>query len=136
MIRSVLSGFVVGGVTVKYVPVAALLLVLFLSAFALLAYSFFRVQAARRADVEREIKARTGALEEALKEKDRQVLQSRVEENFSDIRKNIAEELEHLEMKAGESKLLSSEEEAHRAALLRKLRAAEEEIEKNIKHMV
>ncbi len=135
IIRSVVSGFIVGGVTIKYVPVAMFLFILFLSGITLLVYAFIRVRTVRRIAVEREIKAKTEALEEALKEKDRQIFASRIEENFSDIRKKIMEELEHLEIKRGEGKLLSGEEEGHRAQLLAKLREAEEEIEKKAKYI-
>lgn len=135
LIRSIVSGFVIGGVTIKYILVAAVLLAMFLVALVLLCYAFIRVRTVRREASEREIKAKIETLEEALKEKDRQIFASRVEENFSDIREKIMEELEHLEMKPRGSASLSANEEEHRAELLRKLREAEEEIEKTVKHI-
>lgn len=136
IIRSVVSGFVIGGITVKYMPVVSVLLVLFLSGLVLLVYAFVRVRTVRRMAAEREIKTKTEGLEEALREKDRQIFASRIEENFSAIRKKIMEELEHLETKTRGRRALSSEEEGHRAELLAKLREAEEEIEKKVKHSV
>lgn len=132
IIRSLVSGFVVGGVTVKYAPIA---LTLFLAVFAsgiLLVYAFFRAKGAKEVAREAEFKLKTESLQNEIREKERKIAEAAVTQSFGDLRKNILAELNHLDSKLRDV-ALSREEEEHREKLLRELREAEENIEKQLK---
>ena len=82
--------------------------------------------------LKQEMEAKTEAFEKELREKERQAAETVVEQNFSDLRRYILEELEHLETRF-KGVALTREEEEHRMKLLRELREAENAIEKKIK---
>ena len=135
IIRSVVSGFVFGSFKIKYLPVFAVLALVSLAAAALLVYSILRVRNIGRLELEQKFKEKTEKLEKALREKDRESAQALVEESFASLRRELMEELAHLEIKLREGGGLSKEEEAHRENLLRELRQAEEAIEGKIKNI-
>ncbi|MBI2591774.1 MAG: hypothetical protein HYW34_03810 [Candidatus Brennerbacteria bacterium] len=135
IIRSVVSGFVLGSLKIKYLPVFIVLLLVSLLVAALLIYSFLRVRNIRRLEYEREFKEKTNKLEKALREKDRESAKVLIEENFASLRRGLMEELGHLEIKLREGAGLSKEEEEHRENLLRELRQAQENIEQKIKNV-
>lgn len=135
IIRSVVSGFVVGSVRIKYAPVIIVLAVLLAASAALFGYSVIRVRTVRRLDYENQMKERAASLERELHEKERRIAGTLVEENFSELKRKINEELDHLEEKARKGESLSNDEAAHRHDLLRQLRETEERIEQKIKEI-
>lgn len=135
LIQSRITGFVVGSTRIKYAPVAAVLVLLFILGGGLLVYSIVRVRKLRREMHESELKEGMEKLKDELRAKDRESAEILLEQNFSEIRKGLLEELEHLETKATRGGALSHDEEAHRAKLLRELREAEEGIQKKLKSM-
>lgn len=134
IIRSLLSGVVIGGVTFKYAPIAISLFLAVFAAGALLIYAFFRARGARERSREAEYKSKTEILERALREKERKIAEAAIMQSFGELRKNILAELDHLDSKLRDG-VLSREEEDHREKLLRELREAEENIEKRLREI-
>ncbi len=135
IIRSVVSGFFLGSIKIKYLPVIIVLVSLFIIGIILLIYSLLRVKTIERLELERQIEQKTKAFEKSLHEKEMEAVVTLVEENFTDIRRKITEELAHLEKQLSERGVLSNEEQEHRNSLLAQLHDAEETIEKKIKGM-
>lgn len=135
LIQSRITGFVIGQTRIKYAPVAVVLVLLFLLGGGLLIYSFLRVKAVKRMAHERELREGMEKLEHELRAKDREAAQVALEQNFSEIRKSILDELEHLESKVNSGTKLSAEEGEHRVKLLRELREAEEAIQGKLKEI-
>lgn len=133
IIRSHVSGFVIGALKVKYLPIVLTLLGLFVAAFTLLGYAFFRIRTIRRIELERKMNEKTEALLKELREQKRENILSEVEHDFSELRKNILDELEHLETAGREGKVSSNEESVHRDKLIRELREAKESLSKKIR---
>ena len=132
LVRSLVSGFAVGPLRVRYVPVALSLVGLFIASGILLGWSVFKVRRISQQARERALEEKAEELEEKLRQREREGLRAAVEEKFSEIRKSVSEELVHLESRRREYGGLPPEEEAHRAALLKELREAEEKIEEKI----
>lgn len=121
LIKAVITGFVIGGVTVKFAFLVFLLVVVLFVSGVLVFYFFSRSKSFKKQA-------------EILKsEKEHQAAESVIEHNFDDLRRSILEELNHLELKIRVSGGLSAEEEEHRAKLLRDFRHAEEEITRKLK---
>ncbi len=135
IIQSRVTGFIVAGVRVKYAPIAIALVILFLLGGAFLIYAIMRARSVRVGARERELKEGMEKLQKELRIKDREATEVVLEQHFSEIRDRVLKELEHLEAKAKKSSRLSSDEEAHRAKLLRELREAEEAIQKKVKEI-
>lgn len=131
-IRSAVSGFVIAGITVHFLPAVLALACLFFIAGILLIWSVVRVRRIVREEHEHALAERTTALERALKEKERREKADVVEREFSEIRRKVAEELEHYDTHDAGGRIPSAHEETHRARLLRDLRQAEETIEEKI----
>lgn len=136
IIRAVVSGFVIGGVRVKYVPVLFSLIILFGISLVLLAWASRKARHIQ--DVER--REETGRQERAAAEthriQERRTIENALERNFADVRRRVSEELDHMEAKAHRDGALSEEEERHREKLLSELRAAEKSIEQELKHIL
>lgn len=132
IIRSIVSGFWVGSLRVKYVPVAAFLVVIFAVALGMLWYSARRVLKIERVRMGED----TARREADMRARERFSAVRLVEQSFGALRKRILEELDHLEAKAHREGALSEEEERHREELLRELRAAEESIGQELKHIL
>lgn len=133
VIRSVVSGIVFGSVKIKYVPVILIFSVALIIIFILFLYSILKVRTIQQLELERQMREKTVVFRKALHEKDRQSAEVLVEQNFSDLRKKILEELEHLDKYPRDGAVLSKEEQGHRDDLLKELRKAEDLIEKRIK---
>lgn len=132
VIRSQVTGVVLGSIKVRYLPIVLVLSLMVVASAAFLVYSLLRVRTIQRLELERTTQEKTASLERALREKEREAAAEVVAENFSDLRRDIVDELTHLnEQSHGGS--LSKEEENHREELLRELRRVEEAIEKKIK---
>ena len=132
IIRSVVSGFTIGSVKVKYVPVILTLLSLFVLGVIFLVYSITRARKVRQLALEQEMHAETDALAKRLHEKESEDTRAFIERSFSDIRRDIMEEIQLLEDQVRSGKTLSKEEEKQRRKLFQDLREAEEAIEKRI----
>lgn len=104
IIRAIASGITLGGLTIKF---SFLFIVLVFGAFLIL-YLYFRLR--------REHNEKTAAL---------------IEQDFSELRRNVADELKHLERQGA----LSNEEREHRDKLLRDLERMEREIERRLKDL-
>lgn len=135
IIRSVVSGFVFGSLKVRYVPIAAVLLFLTLFSVSLFTYVIIRVRNLKNLEREKVLLEKAASLEKALHEKEKQVFEAAVGQDFSELRRRIMEELEHLDRKVRDGGFLSREESEHREKLLRELREAEESIHKKLKEM-
>lgn len=135
IIKSVVSGFLIGGLKIKYAPVVGLLSIGFLTAGVLLVYSMLRVRAIQRKSIADNLREKNKRLEKELREKEKEMIEHTVSDNFAEIRKKLAGELEHLETKTRLGGALNSEEEEHREKLLRELREAEEEIDRKLKQI-
>lgn len=129
IIRSVVSGFFIGGLRIKYVPVVAVLIVVLAASLGMLWYSARRVFSMERVRLADDAVRR----EAEMKARERLIAARAVEQSFGSLRRRIMEELDHLEAKAHREGALSEEEERHREELLRELRATEESIEKELK---
>lgn len=135
IITSRVSGFVIGSLKIRYLPIVLIFLVMLSGAFGLLLYSFLRVRTVRRLELEREMAEKTGALEKALREKEKEAAASLVEENFAEIKRSIMEELLHYDKKFAEKGEFTKEEAAHRTELLRELNRIENAIAKKLKEI-
>ncbi len=133
IIQSIESGFVIGSLKIKYLPIVITLTSLFLIAFALIIYYVCRVRQIRQQAFEQGMREKTRELEKQLHDKERESVETLIEHNFNEVRKRITEELRHLDKKCLEKGGLSSEEEEHQEQLLKDLRRCEEEIEKKLK---
>lgn len=135
IIRSVVSGFFIGSIKIKYLPTIIILGSLIIIGLVLLIYSSIRIRKIQHLELERKMAEKTEEFKKALLEKETEVTTALVEENFKDIRRKITEEWIHLEEKLREKGGLSKEEEEHRSRLLRDLRDAEEKIEEKIREI-
>lgn len=104
VIKAIVSGLVLGGVTVKF---TFIFLLLFLAG-CVIVYLLWRIR--------REARART---------------EVEIQQDFSELRRDVTEELKHLENK----RELSQEEKEHRDKLLRELEQTERGIERRLKNM-
>jgi len=132
IVRSVVSGFVIGSLKVKYIPIILILSFLLLGATCLFTYSALRVRTIRRLETEKKMEEETKRLRKALQKERREATGHLIEERFADLRKSILEEMEHLDRQYHEGKL-SKEEEVHRVELMRQLRQIEGELEKGVR---
>lgn len=121
IIQSAVSGFIIGTLKIKFVPIVLVLGMLFFVALALLVYAFFKAHAVRRR-----------ALEAQLLEKDKRLAATLVEQNFSALRRKMTVELSHRD-ETGQSDAHSPVEDDHRAELLKELDEVEEKIEQQVK---
>lgn len=135
LIQSRVTGFIFGSLKLRYLPVVVTIMVLTLGAAALLGYSFLRLKRVKRLEAERETREKTGALEKALRDKEKEVALSAVGQSFHELRGSIREELDHFEERAKEGGL-SKEEAEHRQELLRRLEQLEESIGKKVKEIL
>lgn len=135
IIQSRVTGFVVGGVRVKYAPIAIALVLLFLLGGGFLLYAIMRARSVRIGAHERELQEGMEKLQKELRLKDREAAEVSLEQHFGEIRNRVLKELEHLESRAKKNDKLSGDEEAHRAKLLRELREAEDTISKKVKEI-
>lgn len=133
IIRSAVSGFVLGSVKIKYLPMMIGFLSLFIVALALIAYFTFRIRKFRRLTLEQEMREKTQELEKKLHDQQRESIETLVEHNFEELRKQIMEELRHLDGKCLKNGRLSQDDEERQEQLLHALRRCEEEIEKKLK---
>lgn len=132
IIRSVVSGFSVGSLKIKYLPIIVVLSLIFLLGLGLLIYSLSRVRNIQRLELERKLEEKTQALEKTLREKEQEIAKIAVEQEFTDLRKEILEELDHFKKRRKGGEKLTMEEEEHYDNLLRRLRRAQEDVEKQI----
>jgi len=132
IIRSVVSGFNIGGIKIKYIPMAGMLIILLMASAALFVYMLFRTRSIRRMELEKQIQEKTEALEKKLKNQEKKELDLIIGQNFDDIKRSLAEELKHFESRVKNGESLSVDEEQHKADILKKLRETEEKIEKKI----
>ncbi len=133
IIQSVISGFMLGSLKIKYLPIVITLISLFFIAFALIAYYAFRVRKVKQLILEQEMREKTKELEKKLHDQERESIEETVEHNFEEIRKRIMEELGHLDNKCLKNGRLSQDDEGRQEQLLHALRRCEEEIEKKLK---
>ncbi|MDO8600009.1 MAG: cohesin domain-containing protein [bacterium] len=133
IIRSVVSGFFVGGIKIKYLPIAVFLTASIAASVYLLWYSAKRVRSIEHVRLEEDMKHREAEMKETLRAHERIAVTQAVERSFGDLRKRVVDELDHLEVKARRNGALSEEEEKHREELLHELREAEELVEKELK---
>lgn len=134
IITSRVTGFVFGSIKVRYLPIIATISILLLGAVLLLGYALVRVRTVRELSRQAELKQKTEVLERSLREKERHEVEALVEENFAELRREIAEELEHFEARARSGKLSRVEAE-HREELMRRLRRVEAEIERKLREI-
>ncbi len=118
ILRSVVSGLVLGSLKIKYAYVVLLLLLIIAASVGLLIYSFVRVRTVQRKELEKEMREKTAVLEKALQEKERQLTAAEISQHFDDLRKKVSEH---------------EDQEEHKDRLLKELREAEELIEKKVK---
>jgi hypothetical protein len=78
--KAIVTGFTIGGFTVKYAPVIAIIVLTFFISFALLMYSAFKVRIAQKLEQEREMHERTAVFEKALHDKDLEMEKKRERE--------------------------------------------------------
>lgn len=102
VIRAIVSGITLGGITIKF---SFIVLLLFLAVAAVI-YFYWRMK--------REMREKAGAL---------------IEQDFSELRRDIEEEIKHLERKGN----LSEEEKGHRDHLLRELERVEKDIVRKVR---
>ncbi|MCH7882882.1 hypothetical protein IIA95_00465 [Patescibacteria group bacterium] len=102
IIKSIITGVTIGRVNIRFSAIAFLLMI----AAGVIFYLFFRMRQVAR--------EKTGL---------------QIEQDFSELRRNVAEELRHLARKRS----LSKEEEEHRDKLLRDLEHVEREINRRLK---
>lgn len=102
VIKAIATGVTLGGITIKF----TFLIILFVLAISVILYLLFRVR--------RETREKTGAM---------------IEQDFSELKRDIMEELKHLASK----RELSKEEQEHRDKLLRDLEHVEREIGRKLK---
>lgn len=117
--RSVVSGFIWGSLKIRYLPILLVIATLLALAISFFIWSVYKLRSIRSVE-----------FREALRKKDRELIEREVETEFAALRRELREELSHLEAK---DKKLSRAEEAHRERLLRELERAEETIEKKVK---
>lgn len=134
IVRSIISGFTVGAIKIKYLPVAIALALLFAVGFALLIYAFIRARKIKYADRATEMERKAEDLRWQLRNRELRSAKDLVEKNFSDLRRDLLGELEHLERRSKDGALTKAEE-AHRENMSRQLRHMEEDIKKQIKDL-
>jgi hypothetical protein len=124
IVRAISTGLIIGGVTIKFsVLVFVIIVLLVVGALGALYYS-------------RRVKAVIAWHEAALREKEREVLETEMEHEFYEIRQKIMRELEHLEKKIEDGKFTDEEKKEsleRREELLRELKESERSLEKKIK---
>lgn len=120
IIQSKVTGFIFGNLKIKYLPIVVTLLILIIFSVVLLLYSLIKARNIKQL-----------ALEEKLREKEKQSSQIIIERDFADIRRKIVEELEHLDGRAKKGSL-SQKEQEHHNELMKQLYQTEEEIKKNL----
>lgn len=135
LMRSVVTGFRIGSLTIRYALVALVAGCLLLLAMGLFLYSFFRVRLLERSVKTREMLEKNRSLERELHERGQQDARRLVEENFLYLRAKIVEELSHFETRVRKGTKLTEEEEAHMGKLIRELGEAEENIQKKLKEV-
>ncbi|GEM_PF-6214890 len=135
IIRSVVSGFMLGSVRIAYLPIILALLALFIVSGGLLTYAIIRVRHIRRQEQERAVREKTEALEQKIKEQERKAISSAIEENLTDIRREVAEELSHRENNQTEKRKHTPTENQHADQLIKKLRDVQETIEEKVKDL-
>lgn len=135
IIQSRVTGFVFGSIKVRYLPIVLVLLFLIFASCAIFAYAFMRVRKLRSLEKDKAFEEKTALLEKTLREKEKQVFETTINQNFDEIRRRTMDELEHLNEKARDGNQLSREEAEHREKLLHELREAEEDIQKKLKKL-
>ena len=118
VIRSIVSGFALGSLKIKYFPIVLVFFLLITASFILFVYLFFRVRNLKNS------------------ERERRIFDTEIDQNFNGLRRRIMEELEHLNGKVKNGRRLSQEESEHRERLLGELRAAEETIRRRAKEII
>jgi len=103
IIKAISTGIIVGGITIKFTFLMTLLII----SAGLIFYLFFR-----------------------MKKEAREKTEAFIEQDFSNPRRDIAEELKHL----GRKRSLSQEEQDHRDKLLRDLEHVEKEINRKLRN--
>lgn len=135
IIVSIVSGFAIGKVKIKYLPVVFGLSAFFIVGFGLFLYSIFKVRGIRRMEYEQKTRAEKEELERKLREKDKEVVAAQVEGEFAELRRNLMEEISHFDNKTHIGEQLTKEESDHHARLLKELNEIEIAIEKKLKNM-
>ena len=120
IIKTIVTGITIGGITIKYSFLLALLFIILTASAIIAVYWFLKIRWFQS-------KIQT----DRVKELEKQLAIKVIEDGFADLRRSIIEELEHLDSKLGNGGL-SKEEEDHRKNLLRELRQLEDAIEKKI----
>lgn len=115
-LEAIVTGVVIGGVTIKFAFLLFLLFTVIVVSSILILYFFFRMK-------------------RVVRDKEMQAMGAVVERNFTKLRRNTFDELEHLEQKLKRFEKLTEEEEGHRTRLLREFREAEDEIEDKMKDL-
>jgi hypothetical protein len=136
IIVSVVSGFAIGPLKIKYLPVVFGLSAFFLVGLIIFFYSVFRVRTIKRMEYEQKTRAEKESLEKQLREKDKEVAAVLVETEFAELRRNLTEELSHFDQKTNLGEQLTKEEIERHARLLRELNEVEATIEKKLKNVV
>lgn len=122
IIRAIVSGIVLGGVTVKFAWMAFFITILLATAGGFAWHYRWRV------------KIMSEEREKIIREKERESVMATVEKNFIELRQKTIAELDHIEQRLVDGEL-TKEEKEHREHLLRELREAEEAIEKKVKNL-
>lgn len=134
IVRSIISGFNIGSLQIKYLPIFIVLVLLFAAGFALLLYSFIRARNIKYADRAQAIEKKAEDLKRQLRDRELQSAKDSIEKSFADLRKDLLDELEHLERRSKDG-ALTKEEEDYRETMLRQLRHVEDDVEKQIKDL-
>jgi hypothetical protein len=135
IIQSIISGFAIGPLKIKYLPVVFGFSAFFLIGLCLFLYSVFRIRTIKKMEYEQKIHQEKQDLEKKLREKDKEIVSALVEGEFAELRRNLMEELLHFDQKMRLGGGLSQEENEHRARLLKELNEIEVAIEKKLKNM-
>ena len=120
--KALATGIVIGGVLVKFSLLSLIILLLLLTGAGIVYYFYLKLK---------KIKEES---RQALREKEKEIIRSKIEENFMELKSELTKELEHIEKRLAEGEL-TEEEKEHRNHLLRELNEAERAIKKNLKNL-
>ncbi len=136
IIISYVSGFAIGSLKIKYVPVVLGLSGFFLIGLGLFLYSSLRIKVIKKVESEQRARLEKEDLENKLRVKNKEVASMQVEGEFSSLRRNIMEEISHFDDKKRFGEELTKEESEHHEQLLRDLNQIEVSIENKLKNLV
>lgn len=121
VVKVIFTGIVLGGVAIKF------------SVLALIIIGLLVIGGAGTFYYSRKVKRLREESQRTLEQKEREILGSEVEQNFTELRRKVEKELEHIERRLEKGEL-TDEEKEHREHLIREIKEIEETIEKKIKN--